>query len=435
MKLTCLLGSGVSIPAGIPTVGDITNAVLSGDGIIDRTDGVSDEKQEDGRKRLILLAWLKAQAASRYSEIPERSVNYEDLAHLADQIADDIGYDYENPAVHTFVCKALTELEGLFRNRTADDSREMLRKLAETTVDYIRWIVIGMLAPKPAESDTHYLQFFSDACNEDGVVQIDLFSLNHDTLVERFLVEHLDHKKFSVANGFCEASSGDGSSRWDPSVYDAQKRDGIRVNVFKLHGTIDWITWEPIGGTQQEKFENRFIGTYEHGTSKAPKFRKTGTPLILVGTFNKILRYNSQPFLELHYRFMRALEEKDRTTLIVCGYGFGDKGVNTRIVEWLRRSPSNRLLIIDPEQSEILHNKARGGIQQVTNLILNAKEPAKNPTPLEAYAHEKWLGSFLTKHLQRTFGKCPEGNIREVAWDEVRRRIIGSDAEFLSAGD
>ena len=235
MKLTFLLGSGVSIPAGFPSVGDITDAVLSGDGIIDCADGEVVEKREEGGKRLILLAWLKAQALSRYSEIPERSVNYEDLANLAGQIADDIGYEYENPAVHPFVCKALTELEGLFRNGTAADSREMLRILAETTVDYIRRVVVRMLvAPKPAESETRYLQFFVDACQEDGVERIDLFSLNHDTLIERFLRTQLDQTKFSVVDGLCDTISDGGSRHWDPKVYDAQLGNGRRVNIFKM---------------------------------------------------------------------------------------------------------------------------------------------------------------------------------------------------------
>ena len=102
MKLYFLLGSGISIPANLPSVGDLTNAILSVDRFIIESDGsvglITDRprphyEEQSGRKKLrrilIFLDWLKAQASSRYAEIAERRVNYEDLAYLAGQIHDE----------------------------------------------------------------------------------------------------------------------------------------------------------------------------------------------------------------------------------------------------------------------------------------------------------------------------------------------------------
>jgi hypothetical protein len=69
---------------------------------------------------------------------------------------------------------------------------------------------------------------------------------------------------------------------------------------------------------------------------------------LLAGTFNKMLDYTRHIFLELHYQFYRALERS--TNLVVCGYGFGDKGINGRIAEWMCVTPEvarRRLAVID----------------------------------------------------------------------------------------
>jgi len=112
MKITFLLGSGVSVPAGFPTVNELTESVLLGDGIVkqDGNDSTANDSSQshDGHNRLLFLHWLKAQAMARYVDDPNRQINYEDLAYLAGQIADDIDYEYENPAIHQFVLKAPT---------------------------------------------------------------------------------------------------------------------------------------------------------------------------------------------------------------------------------------------------------------------------------------------------------------------------------------
>lgn len=52
-----------------------------------------------------------------------------------------------------------------------------------------------------------------------------------------------------------------------------------------------------------------------------------GRPILLIGTFNKISEYTRGMFRDLHRRFRSMLRELDQ--LVVCGYGFGDKGINS----------------------------------------------------------------------------------------------------------
>jgi len=390
MKATFLLGSGISIPAKLSSIAQLTSVILAGEGLIVQSDGrvarIGDraraeyeirEGREKVRRILIFLDWLKAQANSRYAEIAERWVNYEDLAYLAEQISDDLANEYENPALQPFVRNALIDLCGLFSDAAPSKTRNELKKLAGLAVDYIRQVVACLLRQEP--SNTIYLQVFAKACQDPYVSEVNLFTLNHDTLLEEFLKMN----GVAVIDGLREASNQDGSRRWDPSVFDAPKGER-RVNLFKLHGSINWYRWGPIS-QHQTLYENadrngRFVGTYKAHDWNDPLYEQvleSEGPRFLAGTFNKILDYNSEIFLELHHRFHRAL--RDCQTLVVCGYGFGDKGVNTRIVEWRHLPSKPKLLIIDPAEPLKIFQRARGAILREIEVLIDPKKASGGP--------------------------------------------------------
>lgn len=55
--------------------------------------------------------------------------------------------------------------------------------------------------------------------------------------------------------------------------------------------------------------------------------------------------YVGPMLLEVHYRFRKIL--KDTDTLVVCGYSFGDKAINTQLVSWWNAFDRS-LVVIDP---------------------------------------------------------------------------------------
>jgi hypothetical protein len=420
MNLTFLLGSGISIPA-IPCVKQLTEVVLSGTGMIE-TDNVcpfvtapTEKSDRQNMECLIFLRWLKAQAMVRYTDNPHRRVNYEDLAYLAGQIADDIHYEHENPALYPFILKALTELHAFL---PSVDTRKRLGTLAKMADRYITRTVAHEIKSK--EDNFHqtgnpsWLQFFAEACADGNVERVDIFTTNHDTLLETFLRETLDEAGFSIIDGLRHNS--DKSWRFDPSVYDNPPDNSKRINIFKLHGSVEWCRY--VCHNTSEFFT---------GVSTKPGYdRVDEKPSILLGTFNKILRYHAQPFLELQYRFMNAL--KSCNALVVCGYGFGDKGVNTRIVEWIKSREKNRLLIIDPVKSECMHARSRASIQNITNSIFSINKPDQS-TGFDSfgggYAEEKWKGPFHVKHISR--------KLEEVSWKRVKGLIIAPLEQFSSS--
>jgi hypothetical protein len=112
-------------------------------------------------------------------------------------------------------------------------------------------------------------------------------------------------------------------------------------------------------------------------------------PVLLIGTFNKMLRYTSAFFLPLHSAFCRELERTDR--LIVCGYSFGDKGINQHIVNWLHGKRHRRMTVVNACDEKKLWEGARGAICNHRN----------------EWNRNKQLVLFLKKKL-----RC-------VDWDEV----------------
>jgi hypothetical protein len=96
-------------------------------------------------------------------------------------------------------------------------------------------------------------------------------------------------------------------------------------------------------------------------TRHLPSAESEDLPVLLVGTFNKMLNYTSAFFLPLHFAFFRELDRTDR--LIVCGYSFGDKGINQHIVNWLDGKHHRRMAIVNGCDEQILVEDARGVIR------------------------------------------------------------------------
>lgn len=191
MKTCFLLGSGISIPAKLPSVKEITDQVLAItpaklDWPVVRTHppDIPIDLQTPKRERLgHFLRWLKSVAEARYPDEAGRQVNYEDLAYLATQIRDDLLGEYENPALGPLIYCAQKSLLGLCS--AYDEEPESLEKLAGQALDCIFDVIVRMLG-KPTEKLEH-LRLFRDAVLGQSVGEVSLFTLNHDCLLEKYL--------------------------------------------------------------------------------------------------------------------------------------------------------------------------------------------------------------------------------------------------------
>ena len=368
MKLCFLLGSGISMPAGLPSVDKITKQVLSPEDSFRSSDEVyrstlevlsSPELKQKNLPEMIeikqLLLWLKGHAVIRYAADTRRRVNYEDLAYLAAQIRDDALDEYENPALGPLLCCAVNSLPGL---SSAGD----LGKRAEKAVECIADVVAKMLS-QPASATNNHLDLFRGAASDTRFEEVNLFTLNHDYLLERYL----KNNGIAVVDGF-DRENDLGIRKWNPALFDSRRTDTTKpaVRLFKLHGSIDWRRFCPCKAKNEEYVGIRSNAEQKNGKDdQGRKREELGSPLFLVGTFNKMSDYLNHVFLELHYRFHRALGETTR--LVVSGYGFGDKGINNRITDWMCSTGSKgarKMVLIEPRSLDDLQQTARGAIAQ-----------------------------------------------------------------------
>ena len=135
------------------------------------------------------------------------------------------------------------------------------------------------------------------------------------------------------------------------------------VHLFKLHGSVDWFDFRPDEG---DPFYDDRIGVLVgddpwHTNSPEGRLQMclSGRPILVIGTFNKYVTYTSELIANIHHAWRSALKMSNR--LVVCGYGFGDKGINAQIIDWVYGARNRRLLVISPN-IESLRARARGAI-------------------------------------------------------------------------
>lgn len=176
---------------------------------------------------------------------------------------------------------------------------------------------------------------------------LDIFTLNHDTLVEKQLVaDGLN----DIESGFEDRTHGEFSvyrSQWWKCAANPRKH----VRLFKLHGSLNWWLFKFPGWAKQYAIPD---GDPDHGKDEQGKPVRPfeWKAAFLSGTIVKELRYGLGFWGEQIEAFREHLAR--HTHLICCGYGFGDTGINLRIDQWMhdRLDGSNRLVILTPEDPE-----------------------------------------------------------------------------------
>lgn len=348
MRITVLLGAGASMGARMPSVGDITDRLLdptrtTKQGAFQFHEQPVDIHRfapflEPVARYVALLTELRDLADRFYGE--GSWTNYEDIANIAQQIADSRS-NVDNPALLPLLDQ-LAEKYG---------SEHELRSLARDSLDYIHELVAWMLRDKGCPLD--YLAPLYDAFGDERVAQLDVFTLNHDRILDRGLAEH----RIAFSDGFGE--------RWGTLLLWTDTYDLPSRRVLKLHGSLDWyrynldldgwsgqVTAKPVPGTDPE----HPLGPHDEALDGPCE----GRAEFLAGTFTKILAYPSGIYADQHARFHESLRTAD--AVLVVGYGFRDRAINSRLIAWMTRPRANpRMVVVDPAAAQ-MDQRARDAI-------------------------------------------------------------------------
>jgi len=355
-----LLGAGSSVAAGFPSTQQITNRVLSGQGVTRHTD--SSYYFSDGAEPLsglVLLVRsmvrrLHAESERYFSAYAGRSANYEDAYYLARQASDELSGEIDNPAIRMFVKELQADMSLLIsatneRKQETNEPDELgipvdIGKLLQETCNYIESIVSkSLVSHSPSKQSTRQLEVIRHACESTNITGIS--TLCHDTHVEEFLKT----EGVRLSDGFPEHQ--------DAPQWNGEFSGSETIPFLKLHGSVNWYRYlgDKIRRVPSGCYPQQLI--LDGGTVQ---YLEKG-PLLLVGTFNKISDYSSGIFRDLHHHFRSTLRKA--SIMIMCGYGFGDKGINSEIIDWCFGGEGRRFVIIHQDPDDLIAN-ARGAIRK-----------------------------------------------------------------------
>ncbi|MXY08687.1 MAG: hypothetical protein F4Y61_08575 [Rhodothermaceae bacterium] len=367
-RITFLLGAGASIPAGFASTECLTEKVLAPEGYHRHTDGrfypdngpIGPDHITPVVRRIIHWLLVQTQEYFQYRDEP-RKLNYEDIYYLTSQLEDD-ATELQNPAVLPLMRKLKCDMISWAEFKqyrewnphcVSDPDSFDFNKFCRETRNYIEDIVNDVLSNN-LKCYLKHLEIIKIIYQTRGLELKGIATLAHDTHVER----NLRSAGIKLADGFKSPICGDSLRIWTNQF---PASDGIPF--IKLHGSVNWNLFDL---PEQHLDEYKTLPHTEIGICEPLYLENSvylhngsvnGRPLLLIGTFNKPIKYNWGLMLDIHYRFRKILRDSD--TLVVCGYSFGDKAINTQLGFWHNAERSRLLVVIDPNDQSAVIKSAR----------------------------------------------------------------------------
>lgn len=327
-------GSGISFASGAPGVGAITNSLLQ-DRWIAHTDSrfyprpadyEGDPRDADRAQEF--LRRIKRQIEPHLQAREQRAAHYEDLFGALRQIVQDEMVEVSNPLIADTVAAIRAGTADLVTGQRAHIDDNAFASLADRASELIQWAVAFGLSRARVPRG---LAVIGEIAKH--VRDVDIFTLNHETLIEA----QFDSDGVAYFDGF-------GEQQGDARIFDGSWPDSMAVRLFKLHGSLDWYRFRFPGWDQYA----RVTADVDHARDADGKLLNLlqPTPMFLTGTTVKEQAYGHGLVGELFVRFRERLSR--HRTLICCGYGWSDKGINIRLDQWLRDARENRVVLLHP---------------------------------------------------------------------------------------
>ena len=385
-----ILGAGSSIPAGYSSTDCLTKLIRAPSGYFRHTD----ERYIAGDihptldlvtpvvRRIVGWLFKKTQEYFIEKDWDCSEINYEDLYHLSSQLADERS-EAENPALRPFAKELNCEMSKWPEYQQVFGKGKGVLDFCHETCRYIEDIVADILSRSAV--CVQHLELIEAVHKAEGMDLKGVGTLAHDTHVET----HLRSKDINLADGFSAHATECGWRVWD-DWFPA----GL-VPYMKLHGSVDWkyLWWrrrDRDGYVSVPDPDEDTVGIGDcaerrpQGTGYRHEIRR---PRLLIGTFNKPSGYAQGMMLDIHYRFRKILKESN--TLVVCGYSFRDKAINSHIL--LSRRPGQSLIVIDPQCQEQIINTARNAVRR----ILNSETTHFISRPLECICPNRFVNRLV----------------------------------------
>lgn len=339
-RIAFLLGAGASQACGMPGTVELTEVTLSK--IKNHYRNVSPETQnkslgDPARFLEIILKELVEHHDSCAKPVP----NYEHVYDLANELSKVWHKDHASTLAVALTRRFSQEYPYEFTQFV--DNYDLGQDMASTNIKWaIELYVSEILFEKEREANLKALDWLVHACEDSEMDVRDVITLNHDNILENLFLKN----EIPIITGF-EIKNEHGL-RWDNRMLD---NSFPPLRILKLHGSIDWHRPKR---DKSKFFPDVYQYIYKDREDFAIFLQRRLEPFFLTGAMNKTSEYTQGIFWELLIRFEESLRRSD--LLIVCGYSFGDQGINHIIFNWLDQTLGNRVLTLTDEVGHIRSN-------------------------------------------------------------------------------
>jgi hypothetical protein len=334
MNLILFLGAGVSKASGLPLTGELTDAILHSPPPIGGGHP-RDPRPPSGDllERIQRLLRIMADGDTRDAKstaVFRGPTSYEDLFYLCEEMTNwRIGL-----ADNSILTPFMKALERRARRILSGESVAARLNNLGLLASHARTFIQSASTRALRGGTPSGLDLIVELARAEPIKQLNIVTLNHDTLVEQLLAEN----GVEVADGF---GPSDGDIRWhDDHLYDTSL---AAVRLFKLHGSVNWYDF-PVNGLPRPGLvvgeDSEELADHD-GTPLKPLLPN---PSFLTGG-NKAIRYQHGIYIDLQYRFHELLRRCD--VILMCGYGWGDLAINLRLDTWMERS-RRKIILLHP---------------------------------------------------------------------------------------
>lgn len=365
-----LLGAGASRDAGLPLTGDLAELLVARANAEERAEGW--RRQPSGVAELNFIYSAMVGHQGEDGSDPLRAVNIETLIsavrllqsreshEVAPFVASwkegasgfpssggSIGRDYSY-SMKRALERAIEDRHfgaGDLADVVVSIARDVMRRPDTVAFNNLEALLLRGIREVLADVDTvAYLQPLAELASAQAG-GLDIITLNYDLTVERLAEE-----------GGIEIDRG--IERWVPGQSLGFEQVDGRINLLKLHGSVDWELVDRSPRTvhpPQIKLLEPEV-PYDPDDDSAPPRHEPGLPWIVVGDREKLA--TDGPTLDLLHAARTALNEAD--SLVVVGYSFADAHVNAMVRNWMAASADRTLTVIDPSWPSFEADEPRG---------------------------------------------------------------------------
>ena len=239
--------------------------------------------------------------------------------------------------------------------------------------------------------------------------EFDIFTLNNDLVIEQYFLDHHEIPWRGFVGG-----------RWQGVVKDVQNEPFGRINLFKLHGSIDWVRLEDMDAWEEAKLSEE----------QKENIQDKHNPFVIFGQGTKT--FSVEPFFSLINHFNSTLNSNFKDYLFVIGYSFFDPYINNLLFNAVKGM--KKLIIVNPSFGpESIFSDTNQPEPDKDDFYRVKYPPRTNRSNLTDYLREIQNNAFYSELPEFNYVSLSAENIEYIVLktDDFLNKYLGGGGDLL----